>query len=171
MKQKYILGIYDKLINEIKYSKKTTDSEIIAYLKNCTYESHYLHKITFSKHRGKIKFAHQKRVHNLHPNAPEFINSDCDINPDFENLIPVILKELNIPNSNLDFCWIERNILIIKQQCKVEEVSTENRFFLYCFQTVYNGNSIIKESFNDIFFSIKKEEEIELFIHRKQNAL
>lgn len=174
MKQKYILGIYDKLINEIKYNKKTTESEIIAYLKNCAYESHYLYKIKFSKQRGKIKFAHQKRVHNLHPNAPEFINSDCDINPEFDNLTPVILKELNIPDSNLEFCWTEenqKNILIIKQQCKMEEVSAENRFFLYCFQTVFNGNSLIKESLNDRFFSLKKEEEIELFIHRKQYAL
>jgi hypothetical protein len=171
MKQKYILGIYDKLINEIKYNKKTTESEIVAYLKNCAYESHYLYKIKFSKQQGKIKFAHQKRVHNLHPNAPEFINSDCDINPEYENLIPVILKELNIPDNNLDFCWIERNIVIIKQHCKMEEVSKENRFFLYCFQTVFNGNYLIKESLNDKFFSLKKEDEIELFIHRKQNAL
>lgn len=171
MKQKYILGIYDKLINEIKYNKKTTESEIIAYLKNCAYESYYLYKIKFSKQQGKIKFAYQKRVHNLHPNAPEFINSDCDINPEYENLIPVILKELNIPDNNLDFCWIERNIVIIKQHCKMEEVSKENRFFLYCFQIVFNGNSQIKESLNDKFYSLKKEDEIELFIHRKQYAL
>ncbi len=174
MKQKYILGIYDKLINEIKYNNKTTDSEIIGYLKNCANESYYLYKIKFSKLQGKIKFAHQKKIHNLHPYAPEFITSDCDIKPEFENLIPVILKELNIPDINLEFCWTEekeKNILIIKQQCKLEEVSKENRFFLYCFQTVFNSNSIIKESLNNKFFSLKKEEEIELFIHRKQNAL
>lgn len=171
MKQKYILGIYDKLINEIKYNKKTSDSEIIAYLKNCSNESHYFYKIKFSKQQGKIKYAYQKRIHNLHPSAPDFINSDCDVNPEFENLIPIILKELNIPDSNLEFCWSEQNILIIKQHCKIEELSKENRFFLYCFQTVFNGNSLIKESLNDKFFSLKKEEEIELFIHRKQNAL
>lgn len=171
MKQKYILGIYDKLINDIKYNKKTTDSEIIAYLQNCSNESHYLYKIKFSKHQGKIKYSYQKRVHNLHPSAPDFINTDCDIDPKFENLIPIILKELCIPDNNLEFYWAENNILIIKQQCKMEEVSKENRFFLYCFQTVFNGNSSIKESLNDKFFSLKKEEEIELFIHRKQNAL
>ncbi|WP_269242678.1 hypothetical protein [Flavobacterium limnophilum] len=171
MKQKYILGIYDKLINEIKYNKKTTDSGIIAYLKNCSNESHYLYKIKFSRKQGDIKYAYQKRVHNLHPNAPELINSDCDINPEFKKLIPLILKELNIPDSNLEFCWTEHNILIVKQHCTLEELSKENRFFLYCFQTVFIGNSSIKESLNDKFFSLKKEEEIELFIHRKQNAL
>lgn len=171
MKQKYILGIYDKLINEIKYNKKTTDSEIIAYLKNCSNESHYLYKIKFSRKQGNIKYAYQKRAHNLHPNAPEFINSECDINPEFKNLIPLILKELNIPDSNLEFCWTENNILIVKQHCTLEELSKENRFFLYCFQTVLIGNSSIKESLNDKFFSLKKEDEIELFIHRKQYAL
>lgn len=174
MKQKYILGIYDKLINEIKYNKKTTDSEIIAYLKNCSTESHYLYKIQFSKQQGKIKYAYQKRVHNLHPYAPEFINSDCDINPVYENLIPIILKEINIPDSNLEYCWTEENkkkILIIKEHCQIEEISKDNRFFLYCFQIVFNGNSLIKESLNDKFYSLKKEDEIELFIHRKQYAL
>jgi len=171
MKQKYILGIYDKLINEIKYNKKNDDSEIIAYLKNCSNESHYLYKIKFSKKQGKIKYAHQKRIHNLHPNAPDFIKSDCDINPELENLIPAVLKELNIQERDLEFCWAENNILIIKQICQMEEVSKENRFFLYCFQTVFNANSSIKESLNDKFFSLKKEEEIELFIHRKQYAL
>ena len=171
MKQKYILGIYDKLINEIKYNKKTTESEIIDYLKNCSSESHYLYKIKFSKQQGKIKYAYQKRVHNLHPYAPDFIKSDCDINPEFENPIPIILKELSVTDTNLDFCWAEHNILIIKQQCKIEEVSKENRFFLYCFQTVFNGNSLIKASLNNKFFSLKKREEIELFIHRKQYAI
>lgn len=174
MKQKYILGIYDKLIKEIKYNNKTSDSEIIAYLKKCATESHYLHKIKFSKQQGRIKYAFQKRLHNLHPYAPEFVNSDCEINSEFKNLIPVILKELNIPDSNLEFCWTEedkKNILIIRQHCKLEELSKENRFFLYCFQTVFNGNPLIKQSLNDKFFSLKKEVEIELFIHRKQNAL
>ena len=171
MKQKYILGIYDKLISEIKYNKKTTDSEINAYLKKCSSESHYLYKIKFSRQQGNIKYAYQKRVHNLHPNAPEFINSDCDINPDFINLIPIILKELNILDNNLEFCWSEHNILIVKQHCTLKELSKENRFFLYCFQTVFNANSSIKESLNDKFFRLKKEEGIELFIHRKQNAL
>ncbi len=171
MKQKYILGIYDKLINELKYNNKTTDSEINAYLKNCSSESHYLYKIKFSKQKGNIKYAYQKRVHNLHPCAPNFIKSDCDINPAFENPIPIILKELNVTDTNLDFCWAEHNILIIKQQCKIEELSKENRFFLYCFQTVFNANSLIKESLNKKFFSLKKEQEIELFIHRKQYAL
>jgi len=174
MKQKYILGIYDKLISEIKYNKKTTDSEIITYLKKCATESHYLHKIKFSKQQGKIKYAFQKRLHNLHPYAPEFANSDCDINPEYENLIPIMLKELNIPDSNLEYCWTEENkkkILIIKQHCHIEEISKDNRFFLYCFQIVFNGNSLIKESLNDKFYSLKKEDEIELFIHRKQYAL
>lgn len=174
MKQKYIFGVYDKLISEIKYNKKPTDSEINAYLKTCANESHYLHKIQFSKLQGKIKYAFQKRVHNLHPYAPEFINSDCDINPEYENLIPIILKELNIPDTNLEYCWTEENkkkILIIKQHCHIEEISKDNRFFLYCFQIVFNGNSLIKESLNDKFYSLKKKDEIELFIHRKQYAL
>lgn len=171
MKQKYILGIYDKLISEIKDNKKTTDAEIITYLKNCSNESHYFYKIKFSKKQGKVKYAYQKRIHNLHPAAPELKNSDCVVNPEFENLIPIVLKELNIPDSSLEFSWAEQNILIIKQHCKMEKVSRENLFFLYCFQTVFNGNSLIKESLNDRFFSLNKEDEIELFIHRKQYAL
>ena len=96
MKQKYILGIYDKLIDEIKYNKKTTDSEIIAYLKNCSNESYYLYKIKLSKQQGKIKFAHQKKVHNLHPHAPDFIKSDCDINPEWWRPLQRNIKFLDI---------------------------------------------------------------------------
>jgi len=174
MKQKYILGIYDKLINEIKYNRKTSESEIIEYLKNCSYESHYLYKIKFSKQQGKIKYAFQKGIHNLHPNAPDLSSSDCYSNLEFENLIPVILKELSIPNKYLEFFWSlenKKNILIIKQKCNIEEISKENRFFLYCFQMVYNSNLFIKKSLNNKFYRLKKENEIELFIHRKQNAL
>jgi len=174
MKQKYILGIYDKLINEIKYNRKTSESEIIEYLKNCSNESHYLYKIKFSKQQGKIKYAFQKGIHNLHPNAPDLSSSDCYSNLEFENLIPVILKELSIPNIYLEFFWSlenKKNILIIKQKCNIEEISKENRFFLYCFQMVYNGNLFIKKSLNNKFYRLKKENEIELFIHRKQYAL
>lgn len=174
MKQKYILGIYDKLIDEIKHYKKTNDSEIIAYLKDCANESHYFYKIKFSKQQGKIKFAHQKRVHNLHPYAPDFINSDCDINPEFENLIPIILKELNIPDSNLEFCWTDQNnqtILIIKEPCKIEELLPEIRFFLYCYLIVKNENYKIKITHKERFFSLKSKDDLELYIHRKQQAL
>lgn len=174
MKQKYILGVYDKLIHEINYNKEIKVSDIISYLKNCSVESHYLYQIKFSKKNGEIEYYYQKRIHNLHPYAPSFIKSDCFKGPEFENLIPRILHDLNISGDNLDFCWTlqnDKNILIIKEPCRLEDIAPENLLFLYCFQLVKNENHLIKSSLNETFFSLKSEGKIELFIHRKQYAL
>ncbi len=174
MKQKYILGVYDKLIHEINYNKEIKNSEIISYLKKCSEESHYLYQIKFFKKNGTIEYCFQKRIHNLHPYAPSFIKSDCYRGPEFENLIPLILRDLNIPGDNLDFCWTlqnDKNILIIKEPCRIEDVAPENLMFLYCFQLVKNENHLIKSSLNETFFSFNSEGKIELFIHRKQYAL
>ena len=174
MRQKYILEIYDKLINEIKYDEKTSISEIIDYLKNCSKHSHYLYKIKFSKKQGIIKYTCQKKVHNLHPYAPDFANSECETNPEFEKLVPIILKELNIPDSNLEFCWKdknEKNIMVIKESCNLQDVPYENLHFLYCYHIVKNENRKIKGALNQTFFNLRKEEEIELYVHRKQFAI
>lgn len=174
MKQKYILGVYDKLIYEINYNKEIKVADIISYLKKCSEESHYLYQIKFFKKNGKVEYCFQKRIHNLHPYAPSFIKSDCYRGPEFENLIPLILRDLNITGDNLDFCWSlqnDKNILIIKEPCRLEDVAPENLFFLYCFQLTKNENHLIKSSLNETFFSFNSEGKIELFIHRKQYAL
>lgn len=174
MKQKYILGVYDQLIHDIHYNKKTTDSEIISYLKKCSDESHYLHQIKFYKQKEKTVYSHQKGIHNLHPHAPAFIPSDCYKKPEFENLIPFLAQELNIPDKNINFYWTlqhDKPILILKETCLLEDVDPAQRFFLYCFQMVQNENHKIKSSLNKTFFSLQSEEKIELFVHRKQYAL
>lgn len=174
MKQKYILGVYDQLIDAIPCPKKIKDSKIISYLKKCSDESHYLHPIKFYKQKGKTVYSHQKALHNLHPHAPAFVASDCPKKPEFENLIPFLLQELNILDKNITFYWTlehDKPILILKEACPLEDVAAAQRFFLYCFQRVQNENHKIKSSLNTTFFRLQSEEKIELFVHLKQYVL
>lgn len=174
MKQKYILEVYDKLIDEIKQIKTTNDFDIISYLQHTSKESYFLHQVKFYRQKGQIKYAFQKGIHNLHPYAPAFINSNCDINPNFENLVPFILKELNIPDNNLQFCWTnqeEKTVLIIKEQCSLENLAPEILFFLYCYHRVKNQNDKIKRTHKEKYFDLKHKSDFEPYIHRKQKAL
>ncbi len=174
MKQKYILENYDKLINEIKQIKTTDDSEIISYLQRTSKESHFLHQIKFFRQKGQIKYSYLKGIHNLHPYAPAFVSNNCEINPNFENLVPLILNELNIPYHNLQFCWTdleEKTVLIIKEQCSLEILAPEILFFLYCYHMVKNENDKIKRTHKEKYFKLNQKSNFELYIQTKQKAL
>lgn len=174
MKQKYILGIYDKLINEIKYNRKTKDIEIISFLKKCSKKSIHLHHIQFVKRKNTINYTFQNKLHNLHPSAPKFSASNGNINPQLDAMIPQILKELNILDDKAELHWISKsnNIsLIIQENCRIEDLSKEERFFLYCFHMVKNENHKILKNHKESVFSIKSKVKMKHYIHQKQYAL
>lgn len=174
MKQKYILGIYDNLINDIKYEDYTNETEIISFLKSCSKESYYIHQIHFSKQKGNINYSFKKKLHNLHPYAPKFIPTDRDIYPEYKEAIPLLLKELNIHDSNIDHCWTtlnKKNSLIIREYCTIEELSSDNRFFLYCYNFAKKTNNKIKETHKEKVYGLKTKEKTEHYIHQKQYAL
>jgi hypothetical protein len=91
-----------------------------------------------------------------------------------EELIPQILNELNIAEADADYYWISVNntgSLIIKETCRIEDLSIEERFFLYCCQKVKNENHKILKSHKEIVFKISSKVKMEHYIHRKQKAL
>jgi hypothetical protein len=174
MKQNYTLEIYDTLFNEIKHFRKTNEKEVISFLKQCGEESHYLHEVIFSKNEGLVKYSIKDKVHNLHLKAPDFFPTNCSIDSDFEKYIPSILRDLNIQNTTATFCWSsyhENNILIICEQCPIEELTPENLLFLFCCQKLKQENNKIIKINKERVFSLKSKGKIEHYIQRKQQAL
>jgi hypothetical protein len=174
MKQKYILANYDKLINEIKYHRNTTDAEIISFLKKAAKESFYLHQIHFIKQKGIINYSFQKKVHNLHPLAVPLNGPNENTDSDLDKMIPLILKKLNIREELADYYWFSENnkrSLIIQEPCRIEDLPFEERFFLYCFQIVKNENLKILLNHKESVFCISSKVKMEHYIHRKQNAM
>jgi len=174
MKQNYTLEIYDSLFNEIKHSRKTNEKEVISFLKLCSDESHHLHEVNFSKTNGHVNYVIKDKIHNLHHKAPDFYPTNCGINSEFEEFIPKILQDLNIQNATTTFCWSsfhENNILIIREQCPIEEIAPENLFFLFCCQKLKQENNKIIKINKERVFSLKSKGRIEHFIQRKQQAL
>ena len=174
MKQNYTLEIYDSLFNEIKHSRKTSQKEIISFLKLCSSESHHLHEVNFFKSDGLVNYVIKDKIHNLHHKAPDYHPTNCGINSEFEEFIPKILQDLNIQNETTTFCWSsfhENNILIISEECLIEKIDSENLFFLYCCQKLKKENNKIIKINKEKVFSLKSKGRIEHFIQRKQQAL
>ncbi len=57
------------------------------------------------------------------------------------------------------------------QECEIEDLSQEKRFFLYCYHSLKNENQKIKKINKERVFKLKSRERIEQYIHRKQYAL
>jgi hypothetical protein len=174
MKQKYILEIFDDIIREIKNPKLVTDSKIILALKDCSMDSYHIHKVLFEKQEECIGYEIKKPVHNLHPNALELKNLENLSCAKFKSFIPEILAELNIQQSSTEYHFRkhkDNNNLYVIVNCKIEDLSEENRFFLYCYNLLKQENEQIKQTTKEIIFGLKSEESIEHYIHKKQYAL
>lgn len=174
MKHKYILEIYDTIIREIKKPKQISNDEIIKFIKECSSESYLIYQVNFIKQNGGINFKANNPIHNLHPKASELNIVDYETIPEFEMFIPEIVVELNIQYSDKIYRWVsenENNTLFILVECKIEDLSFENRFFIYCYHLLKNENGKIKKLNKERVFRIKSKERIEQYIHRKQYAL
>jgi hypothetical protein len=174
MRQKYILGIYDQLINEIKHRRKTTDAEILSYLHKCTQDPFYLHRIGFTKVGDAITYSFENQVHCLHPSAASLAATDVPADPALAKMIGPILNELKLGVDSVSYYWISENnshSLIIREACRNEALSAEERFFLYCFQMVKNENDTIMADHREKVFRLTNRVKTEHYIHRKQNAL
>lgn len=174
MKQNYILGTYDKLINEIKYNRKTTDPEIVSFLKKITKESFHLHQVHFTKQKGTLNYSLQKKIHNLHPLSAKLNGPSENHDPALDKMIPQILEELKIREENAYYYWISENkksSLIVREKCRIEDLPLDELFFLYCFQMVKKENHKILVYHKEIIFGIASKAKMQHFIHRKQNAL
>lgn len=174
MKRKYILGIYDQLINEIKHRRKTTDAEILSYLHQCAPDPFYLHRVGFTKTADRISYSFENKVHCLHPSAVSFPDCCAVADPALDAMIGPILNELKLGEDSAAYYWISENnshSLIIREACRNEDLSAEERFFLYCFQIVKNENDSIMADHKEKVFRLTTRVKTEHYIHRKQNAL
>ncbi len=173
MKPKYILENYDRILKEIKNPKIIFSNDLTPFLENFTSESFLIYQIDFIKKNGKIKYIVKKPIHNLHPKGTKINFKESDIPSEFKPFISEILDNLNIlkNQSNLYCCSKNENTIYILEQCEIEDLSQEKRFFLYCYHSLKNENVKIKKTNKERVFKLKSKEEIEQHIHRKQYAL
>ncbi|EKT4500175.1 hypothetical protein JE943_000139 [Flavobacterium psychrophilum] len=174
MKHKYILEIYDNIIREIKNPKQGSDDEIINFIKEWSSESYLIYQVNFIKQNGRIGFKANNPIHNLHPEAAELNVVECETIPEFKELVPQIMQELSIEDLEKNYRWSsenENNTLFILVKCQLEDLSFENRFFIYCYHLLKNENDKIIKLNKERVFRINSKEKIEHYIHRKQYAL
>ena len=171
MKQKYILETYDIILKEIKNPKILFDNDFVSFLENCCDESYLIYKINFAKQNGEINYIFKKPLHNLHPKVNEKNCIECDSVPGFEAYITEIVNELELNQHNIEFRWYSKNdniSLHILQNIDIKNLSTEHRFFLYCYHSLKNENDKIKKINKEKIFNFKSKERVEQYIHKKQ---
>ena len=174
MKQKYILETYDVILKEIKNPRIVFENDFVAFLRGCATDSYLIYKVTFIKQNGEVKYALNKPIHNLHPKVAEMNKIHCEPISEFENLIPDIIKELNLDQSKLNVRWCnqnDNNTLYVLEKCEIASLSSEMRFFLYCYHSLKNENDKIKKINKETIFNFKSKERVEQYIHKKQYAL
>ena len=174
MKQKYILETYDQILTEIKNPKLVFENDFVTFLENCSEESFLIYKINFIKQNGKINYIIKKPLHNLHPKLAEKDCIECEPVLEFEKFIPDVVKELKLNQNNIQLRWYTKNdsiSLYILHEIEIINLSNENRFFLYCYQSLKNENDKIKKINKEQIFNFKSKERVEQYIHKKQYAL
>jgi hypothetical protein len=174
MKQKYILETYDKVLQEIKNPKIIFSNDLIPFLENRTTESYLIHQVDFIKQNGETNFTIKKPIHNLHPKVEDLKFEKFATNNEFDEFIPEILNELNIQGNETSLRWYsqnDNNTVYVIQNCEIEDLSQEKRFFLYCYHSLKNENDKIKKINKEFIFNLKSKERVEQYIHKKQYAL
>jgi hypothetical protein len=173
MKPKYILENYDRILKEIKNPKIIFSNDLIPFLENFASESFLIYQVDFIKQDSTIKYVVKKPIHNLHPKVTKINFKEGNVLSEFKPIISEILNELNIPEYqiSLRFCSKNENTLYILQECEIENLSQENRFFLYCYHSLKDENLQIKKINKERVFKLKSKKRIEQYIHRKQDAL
>lgn len=173
MKPKYILENYDRILKEIKNPKIIFSNDLIPFLENFASKSFFIYQVDFIKEDSDTKYIIKKPIHNLHPKASKLNFNEVDVAKEFIPFIPKILDKLNIPENQicLRCCSKNENTLYILQECEIEDLSQEKRFFLYCYHSLKNENQKIKKINKERVFKLKSRERIEQYIHRKQYAL
>ena len=174
MKQKYIFEIYDKIIKEIKNPRIVFDNDFIHFHLDCSNESYLIYKVDFIKQQGKVNYEIKDVIHNLHPKFQEIVFAESNSLSEYETFIPQILEDLNLTIYEVELRWSnhgDKETLFLIKQILFEKLSNEMRFFLYCFNTLKNENDKIKKLDKQTIFNFKSRERVELYIHKKQDAL
>ncbi len=173
MKIKYILENYDRIIFEIKNPKIIFSNDLIPYLKNFTSDSYLIHQVDFNIQNTEVKYSVNQPIHNLHPSASQIKTKDFLLKPELDHYFTKIIKELNIESNQTSWHWCEnnKNRAYIFQDFEIENLTQEQRFFLYCYHTVKKENFIIKKINKETVFKLNSKTKIEQYINQKQCAL
>lgn len=173
MKQKYILENYDRIIKEIKNQQIIFSNDLSPFLKKIESKSFLIYQVDFVINDNKTMYLVKKPIHNLHPKVRKLNLNKNELTDDLKSFIPGILDELKISDNQVGFrsCSKNESTIYILQEHKIEDLSQEQRFFLYCYHSLKNENTIIKKRNKERVFKLKSREQIEQHIHRKQYAL
>lgn len=173
MKPKYFLENYDRIVTEIKNPKIIFSNDLTPFLESFTSESFMVYQINFQNKKNKIEYVIKKPIHNLHPKVFKLNFKNTNMITEFEVFFPQISQELNIPicDMNWSLCCKNKNTIYVLQKCELENLSQENRFFLYCYHSLKMENQKIKKFNKEKVFKLKSNERIQQYIHQKQNAL
>lgn len=173
MKHKYILENYDRIVSKIKNPPIIFSNDLVPFLKKKPLESYFIYQVDFNIVNHEVKYTAKKPIHNLHPRCgkikfkPSGTTSTLDIH------IPIVLKELNFSNKDVLCNWCAKRTtrLYILKSCEIEDLTQENRFFLYCYQTLKKENDKIKKVNKERIYNLKSKNKIEQHIHYKQQSL
>jgi|APLak6261664116_1056043.scaffolds.fasta_scaffold00282_4 hypothetical protein len=173
MKAKYILENYDRIVKDIKNPKIIFSTDLAPFLKKFASKSYLIHQIDFSLSNNKIKYAAKKPIHNLHPRVAKLKFKVTEPNSELEQYIPTIVKELNISSNHTNWCWCakNKNTLYLVQDCEIEDLTQEQRYFLYCYHILKKENYKIKKIDKERIYKLNSKIKSEEYIHQKQYAL
>ena len=173
MKAKYILENYDRIIKEIKNPKIIFSNDLAPFLKKSSSKSYLIHQVDFSFINNEIKYAARKPIHNLHPRVNKLKFKATEAISEFEQFIPTIVNELNFANNLASWSWCAKNqnTVYLFQDCEIEELNQEQRFFLYCYHTLKKENYKIKKIDKERIFKLNSKIKSEEYVHQRQYVL
>lgn len=173
MKQKYILEKYDRIVAEIKIPPIIFSNDLIPFLKKMSVDSYLIYQVDFSIDNKEIKHITKNPIHNLHPLSAEITLKPPGTSSELDKHIPEVLKELNLTKESINWHYSAKksNTAYIIKNCEIEDLTQENRFFLYCYQTLKNENNKIKKANKERIYKLNSKTKIEQYIHQKQHAL
>ena len=173
MKTKYILENYDRIVKEIKNPKIIFSNDLAPFLKKSASKSYLIHQVDFSLINNEIKYAAKKPIHSLHPRVGKLKFKVTESISEFEQYIPTIVNELNISSNQTSWSWCGKNenTVYLFQDCEIEDLTQEQRFFLYCYHTLKKENNKIKKTDKERIFKLNSKIKSEEYIHQKQYAL
>lgn len=173
MKAKYILENYDRIVKEIKNPKIIFSNDLAPFLEKFASKSYLIHQVDFSFLNNEMKYDAKKPIHSLHPRVAKLKFKVTESISELEQYIPTLVNELNISSNQTSWSWCAKNenTVYLFQDCEIEDLTQEQRFFLYCYHKLKKENYKIKKIDKERIFKLNSKIKSEEFIHHKQYAL
>lgn len=172
MKTRYLLEMYDRLIDEIHNPKLFVTESISLVLNKTVSKSHLIYQIDFIQTKNQTTFQISDPIHSLHPDAPVVNKRQLDSSDQFIKYLPEIEKRLKIRNKNKTHIWDKDNsVLFILVDSKLEELTAESLFFYYCNWFLTEESKHIRTKIKETISSLHSKEKIQTYIQKKQTNI